>query len=170
MRESPRVQNTQGRSAHRVYRRGLHRRARGNPVRLSRPHLDSCADVDFSIGRPRRREYSQRIRACTYGAHARLDTLRPHFLEDTLPELGPRAEELLIGSGGRFVGVLEGAQFHRVDVVRDLAEPVVRGRGQPVDHRVFREGVVDGLVDRLRDRLPPVVEIDLDDIEIPEVR
>ncbi|GEM_PF-4045178 len=99
-----------------------------------------------------------------------LDSLRPHFLEDALPELGPRAEELLIGSGGRFVGVLEGGQFHRADVVRDLAEPVVRGGGQPVDHRVFREGVVDGLVDRLRDRLLPVVVIDLDGIEILEVR
>lgn len=99
-----------------------------------------------------------------------LDSLRPHFLEDALPELGPRAEELPIGGGGRLVGVLEGGQLHRADVVSDLAEPVVRGRGQPVDHRVFREGVVNGLVDRLRDRLLPVVVVDLDGIEILEVR
>ena len=99
-----------------------------------------------------------------------LDSLRPHFLEDALPELGPRAEELLIGSGGRLVGILEGGQFHRADAVSNLAEPVVRERGQPVDRRVFREGVVDGLVGRLRDRLLPVVVVDLDNIEILKVR
>ena len=103
-------------------------------------------------------------------AAARLYSLRPHFLEYAVPELGPQAEELLIGSAGRFVGVLEGGQFHRVDIVRDLAEPLVRGRSQPVDHRVFREGVVDDLIDRLRNRLLPVVVIDLDGIEILELR
>lgn len=101
---------------------------------------------------------------------AQLNPLRPHLLEDALLELGPRAEELLVGRGGRLVGVLEGGQLHRADVVRDLAEPVVGGRREPVCHRVLREGVVDGLVDRPCDRLLAVVVVDLDSIEILEVR
>ena len=101
---------------------------------------------------------------------ARLNPLRSHFLEDALPELGPRAEELLVGSGGRLVGVLEGGQFHRADVVRNPAEPVVGGRREPVCHRVLSEGVVDSLVNRSCNRLLAVVVVDLHDVEVLEVR
>ena len=100
---------------------------------------------------------------------ARLNPLCPHLLEDAFLELRPRAEELLIGSGGRLVGVLEGGQFHRADVVRDLAEPVVGGRREPVCHRVLCEGVVDSLVDRPCNRLLAVVVVDLHDVKVLEV-
>ena len=81
-----------------------------------------------------------------------LDSLRPHLLEDALLELRPRAEELLVGGGGRLVGVFEGGQLHRADVVTNLAEPVVRGRGQPIDHHILRKRVVHDLADCPRDR------------------
>ena len=49
-----------------------------------------------------------------------LDKFLARLLQDTLLEVGPLAEELLVCGGGRMFGVLDCGELHGADVVRRL--------------------------------------------------